>query len=449
MFDIARDLTSLAENAAPIRIAVIGCGKFASMFLAQATRTPGLHVVTIADLNPSRARTALNKIGWPAEKYAATSADQALRTVGTWITDDARAAIEAAGIDVVIEATGNPIAGTEHALMAIAAGRHVVMVNVEADVLCGPALSMRAARAGVSTSYAYGDQPALIVEMVDWAATIGLPVTCAGKGTLHQANFHASTPETVWDHYGLTPERAASSGMNPKMFNSFLDGTKSAIEMAAVVNATDLAAPENGLLFPPVGTTTLQNQLIPKSRGGLLSQSGTVEVVSSRDTDGNDLPDGLRWGVYLTFEAPDDYVTSCFKDYGLQTDKTGQFAALWRPYHLIGLELGVSVARLGLLGRPTGQAKRFSADVVCVAKRDLSSGDILDGEGGDSVWGTVISAERSLSMSALPMGLSDGARLIQDEPKGAIISRNDVILSDDLGRALALRTETEAMAGNF
>jgi len=445
MFDIARDLTSLAENAAPIRIAVIGCGKFAAMFLAQVPRTPGLHVVAIADLDINRARKALNTIGWPAEKYAAASADTALRTVGTWITDDAQAAIEAPGVDVVVEATGNPIAGTEHALMAIAAGRHVVMVNVEADVLCGPALSARAARAGVSTSYAYGDQPALIVEMIDWAATIGMPVVCAGKGTLHQAAFHDSTPETVWGHYGLTPERATASGMNPKMFNSFLDGTKSAIEMAAVANASTLAAPSDGLKFPAVGTGQLQDKLIPRNAGGLLDSAGSLEVVSSRDDTGNDIPDGLRWGVYVTFEAPDAYVESCFSDYGLQTDPTGRFAALWRPYHLIGLELGVSVARLGLLGRPTGQATRFAADVVCVAKRDLAVGDLLDGEGGGTVWGAVIPAVRSLAMQALPIGFSDHAKLIRSVKKGAIVSRNDVILANNFGRVLAVREEAEAM----
>ena len=204
----------------------------------------------------------------------------------------------------MVEATGDAVAGAAHALAAIEAGKHVVMVNVEADVLCGPALARRAAERGVVYSLAYGDQPALIAEQVDWARACGLEVIAAGKGTKYLPAFHRSTPDTVWGHYGITPERAAAGGMNPKMFNSFLDGTKSAIEMAAVANACELGVPEDGLTFPPCGVDDLPFVLRPAEAGGQLERPGMVEVVSSLERDGRPVHRDLRWGVYVVFAAP-------------------------------------------------------------------------------------------------------------------------------------------------
>ena len=163
------------------------------------------------------------------------------------LTADVDEAVGRDDVEVVIEATGDPVAGICHALKAIAAGKHLVMVNVEADVLAGPALAARASKAGVVYSLAYGDQPALIAEQVDWARACGFRVAAAGKGTKYLPEYHASTPDTVWPHYGLTPEEARAAGMNSQMFNSFVDGTKSAIEMAAVANACGLGVPEDGL----------------------------------------------------------------------------------------------------------------------------------------------------------------------------------------------------------
>ena len=199
-------------------------------------------------------------------------------------------------------------------------------------------------------SMAYGDQPALISELVDWARAIGFPVVCAGKGTKYLPGYHRSTPDTVWDHYGLTAEQAAAGGMNPQMFNSFLDGTKSAIEMAAVANACGLDPAPDGLAFPPCGVDDLAHVLRPRAVGGALHRAGTVEVISSEERDGRHVPGDLRWGVYVVFEAPDDYVRRCFAEYGVRTDASGGYAALYRPSHLIGLELGISVASAALRG---------------------------------------------------------------------------------------------------
>ncbi len=245
------DLRALLEERAaagrPLRVALIGAGKFGTMWLAQAVRTPGVHVVAVADLAPERARAALATAGFAAERIAAKTPGEAGRRGTTFVTEDAEAVVEAAEVEIVVEATGNPAAGVSIALACARNGKHVVMVNVEADALCGPFLARRCREAGVVYSLAYGDQPALVCELVDWARAAGFPVVAAGKGTKYLPRYHRSTPETVWQDYGISPEQAAAGGLNARMFNSFLDGTKSAIEMAAVANATGLAAPPDGL----------------------------------------------------------------------------------------------------------------------------------------------------------------------------------------------------------
>lgn len=436
-------LAARAAEGRPVRVGVIGAGKFATMFLAQARSTPGLHVMAIADLSPDRARAACAAAGWPAEAAEAGSPAKALRHGGTWITDDAAALIAAGGMDVVVEATGHPEAGLRHAALCLEHGRHAVMVNVEADVLAGPLLARRFAAAGLVYAMAYGDQPALICDLVDWARTCGFTVVGAGKGTKYLPNYHASTPETVWDHYGLTAARAEAGGMNAKMFNSFLDGTKSAIEMAAVANATGLAVPAQGLGFPPAGTDDLAEVLKPRAEGGVLERPGMVEVVSSLHHDGRPVAGDLRWGVWVTFEAATDYAARCFAEYGVRTDSSGRYAALWRPSHLIGLELGVSVAAAALRGEATGHGSAFRGDVVAVAKRDLAAGDILDGEGGYTVWGRLMPAEASVEAGALPIGLAQGVPLTRPVRAGQVVTR-DAVRLDPASFAVRVRHDLEA-----
>jgi predicted homoserine dehydrogenase-like protein len=424
----------------PIRVGVIGAGKFGSMYLSQARRTPGIHVLGIADLDPARARAALARVDWPLAQYAAKSLDAARRDGTTFIADDAAALI--AAVDVVVDSTGSPAAGIRHALLACEHGTHIVMVNVEADVLAGPLLAERAASAGIVYSMAYGDQPALICEIVDWARACGLDVVCAGKGTKYLPAFHASTPDTVWDHYGLTAEQAAEGGLNPQMFNSFLDGTKSSIEMAAVANATGLRPPKDGLAFPACGVHDLPHILRPRADGGVLADKGTVEVVSSHERDGRPVVGDLRWGVYVTFEAPNDYVARCFSEYGLLTDDTGRYSTMFKPYHLIGLELGISVASAALRGEATGTSTAWRGDVVATAKRDLAAGETLDGEGGFTVWGKLTRAEDSLALGGLPIGLAHGVTLKTAIAAGQPVRWRDIEY-DEKDATIAFRREME------
>ncbi len=419
----------------PVRAGLIGAGKFGSMFLAQVPHIPGLDVAAIADLSPERAQQACRNVGWPSELIEKTSfLESGVELAGR---DD---------VDVVIEATGNPAVGIRHALAAFEAGKHIVMVNVEADVLAGAALAKRARSAGVVYSMAYGDQPALVSEMVDWARATGFEVAAAGKGTKYLPEYHEVTPEGVWGHYGLSPEEAAAAGMNPQMFNSFLDGTKSAIEMSAIANACDLRVPEDGLLFPPCGADDLANVLRPAAVGGVMPGDGYVEVVSSLERDGREVPRDLRWGVYVVLKAQNDYAAACFKQYGLRTDATGQYASMYKPFHLIGLELSISVLNAALRGEPTGSSRSFRGDAVTIAKRDLAAGETLDGEGGFTVWGKAVPAERSIAEGCLPIGMAHGVKVVRPIARGEMVRKADVDLSSLPDDTLKLRAEAEGMA---
>jgi predicted homoserine dehydrogenase-like protein len=424
--NLHRLLLKRAGDRQPLRVALIGAGKFGSMFLSQVRRTPGLHLVAVCDLAPPRARDSLKRVGWPAEQYAVTSLAAARRDGTTFVTDDALAVIKSEAIEIAIDATGNPAAGIRHALACCEHGKHIVMVNVEADALAGPLLARRAAQAGVVYTLAYGDQPALICEMVDWARAAGFEVVAAGKGTKYLPAYHASTPATVWGHYGFTPEMVAGGDFNAQMFNSFLDGTKSAIEMAAVANATGLTPAPHGLDFPPCGVDDLPRNLKPRAEGGLLHHAGQVEVISSLERDGRPVFRDLRWGVYVTFAADSEYVRRCFHEYGLITDASGNYSAMYKPYHLIGLELGISVASVGVRGEATGAPTGFRGDVVATAKRDLKAGELLDGEGGYTVYGKLMPALDSLACGGLPLGLAHGIALKHAVGKGHTVKWSDV-----------------------
>jgi|TARA_B110000093_G_C12910767_1_gene384661 predicted homoserine dehydrogenase-like protein len=422
------------DNDNPVKVALIGAGKFGSMFLSQVPTTPGLEVAVIADLKPENAIKACKNVGWSDDLISKTK-----------FVDEATQAIRLSEVDVVVEATGFPAAGIEHARQAFQNGKHIIMVNVEADVLAGAALVKEAKSAGVVYSMAYGDQPALTAEIVEWARASGFHVSSAGKGTRYLPAYHKSTPDTVWDYYGLSHEEAAKAGMNPKMFNSFLDGTKSGLEMAAIANACGLEVPNDGLLFPPCGMDDLANILKPSKFGGILEQNGQVEVVSSFERDGRPVFKDLRWGVFAVLEAPNDYAASCFKQYGMNTDNTGQFSAMYKPFHLIGMELNISIFSAALLNQATGQTQKFTGDVVSTTKRNLKKGEMLDGEGGATVWGKLIPAKLSLSIEALPIGLAHGIKLKNEIKENEIIKWSDVEFSST-DPAISYRRSMEADA---
>jgi predicted homoserine dehydrogenase-like protein len=437
----------LQERAAagkPLRVGLIGAGKFAAMYLAQVPKTPGVHLAGIADLSPDNARTNLQRVGWAPERFAAPSLDAALKSGGTHLAEDWQALAAHPQIDIVIEATGHPIAAVDHALGAIRNRKHVVMVTVEADAFCGPLLARRAREAGVVYSLAYGDQPALICDLVDWARAAGFAVVAAGRGHKWLPHFAQSTPQTVWGYYGLTPEQAKVGGLNPKMFNSFLDGSKPAIESTAVCNATGLTPAPWGLRYPPASVDDIPTVMRPREEGGQLHHKGQVEVVSSLNQDGSKIDYDIRFGVWVVFEGDTDYIRRCFTEYGVRTDPSGRYACLYKRWHLIGLEVGISVASVGVRGESTGCATGFRADVAASAKRDLQAGEVLDGEGGYTVVGRLMPAQESLRMGALPLGLAHDVKLVRPVAAGQPVCWSDVVVDESL-TAVKLRREMERL----
>jgi predicted homoserine dehydrogenase-like protein len=426
----------------PITIGIIGAGKFGTMFLSQARLTDGMHVVAVADINTARAHAQLKTACWPVEQYAATSLDEALKKRSTMITDNGDSLVEHPGIEVIVEATGDPGAGIRFALKAIANGKHIVMVNVEADAVAGPLLNKRAKAAGVVYSLAWGDQPALIAEHVDWARATGFKVVSAGKGTRYMPTYHQSTPETVWDILDQYLKIRDRQSINPKMFNSFVDGTKSGIEMTAVCNATGLESQTEGLSFPPATRFEHAEICKPKADGGMLERKGVTEVTSSMYRDGTDVPNSLVMGTYVVIESDSAYTEECFREYSMLPDASGRYAALYRPTHMIGLELGLSVASAALRKEPTGAPICFNADVVATAKRNLTAGEMLDGEGGFCVWGKQTPAKTSLKEGYLPLGLAHKVKLNKNIASGARLKWSDVDY-DPSDAAVKFRREME------
>ena len=420
----------LERKDKPLRLGLIGAGKFAAMYLAQVPKTPGVDLVGIADLAPANARENLKRVGWDPNRIPP-------------ITEDWLKLVSDPRVEIVIEATGNPMAAVEHALAAFENRKHVVMVTVEADAFCGPLLAKRAREAGVVYSLAYGDQPALICDLVDWARAAGFPVVAAGRGHKWLPHFAQSTPETVWGHYGLTPEQAKIGGLNPKMFNSFLDGSKPAIETTAVCNATGLTPAPQGLIYPPGSIDEIPALMRPKEEGGVLHHKGQVEVISSLKADGTPIPYDIRFGVFVVFEGETDYIQRCFSEYGVKTDPSGRYACLYKRWHLIGLEVGISVASVGLRGESTGCPTGWRADAVAVAKRNLSQGEVLDGEGGYTVVGRLMPAADSLAQGCLPLGLAHGWKAVKPVAAGQALRWSDVQV-DATSTAVRVRREMES-----
>ena len=420
----------LAEYAKdkPVRIGLIGAGKFGSMILAQARHIAGIHIMAVAELDMDKAQASFKRVGWDIKNCFARSCQEALIPGKTWLTQDAAALCEIPEIDCIIEATGHPIFGVRHALKAIEHHKHVVMVNVEADVLCGPYIAQKAAENKVIYTMAYGDQPAAICELVDWVHSNGFELVSAGKGMNFQPEYRYSTPDTVWGYFGWTEEEVAAGDFNPKMYNSFTDGTKAAIEMAAVANATAMDCPQDGLAFFPAGLHDLASVFKPASDGGRLSKSGLVEIAASQEPDGREVLNNIRFGMFVTFKAPNAYTRDCFQQYGLLTDKSGWYGSMWRPFHMIGLETNTSVLSAVLRGEATGCSRYWRGDAVATAKSDLQAGEMLDGEGGYCVWANAVPAKNAQAIDALPIGLAHNVKLKHSIQKDRPVTLGDVEL---------------------
>src|SRR5260370_585971 len=291
-----------------------------------------------------------------------------------------------------------------------------------------------------------GDRAGLIWGHAGGARAGGFTAMAAGKGTRYEPHYHRSTPDTVWDILDKYLSISDRNSINPKMFNSFVDGTKSGIEMTAVCNATGLVPQSDGLGFPPATRFELADVCKPKAAGGTLEKAGVTEVTSSVYRDGRDVPHHLALGTYVVFEGEGDYARRGFKEYAMLPAKIGASASLYRPIHMSGLELGVSVASVALRKEPTGAPTGFRSDVAATAKRTLKQGEVLDGEGGFCVWGKQVPAARSLAEGLLPLGLAHEVRLKRGVAEGECLRWSDVDY-DENALAVKVRREMEAAFG--
>jgi predicted homoserine dehydrogenase-like protein len=438
-------LRDLERAGQPIRIGIIGAGTFGTQIIAQTCRIPGMRVSAIADLKPERSRRALSLGGVDGDHVvsAKTAADidraiEAGRPAVTASADE----LAASNVQVVVEATGDAEVGARHAFEAIAHRKHIVMVTVEADVLVGYLLNKKAEEAGVCYSLAYGDEPALAHELVDWARTLGFSVVAAGKGTRFAEAFRKSTPDDVPRLYGFT-----GADYNAQVFCSFLDGTKHTIEMAALSNSTGLVPDVRGMHFPTCDLREIPDVLCEKERGGILNAPGAVEAVSVIHPDGSFVERGLRGGLYAVFASADTYAIESLASYGeiigMMIGKRSGRAMIYRPQHFVGHEVPLGIARLMVSGASSGRPNWRASEVIAAAKRPLAPGTVLDGEGGYAVYGLLERADVARAEKLVPVGLTRGAEVLQDIPEGGLITYDNVSLPETF--ALGLRREQDAL----
>ena len=424
-------LQALDERGKPIRVSLIGCGRFGSMVAAQLSKAPGITLSVACDKDLQRSHQSLNLAGFPSEVVTEVGnvsiANGSLQKGRVVATDSIEVAVES-NVDVVVEATGVPDLGALHCFKAIENRKHVINVSVEADVLVGPQLKRIADSVGVVYSLAYGDQPSIIDDLYDWAVSIGFEVVAAGKGTKYLPSYRHSTPDMALRHFGYSTEEAVASHLNTQMYNSFVDGTKSAIEMCSVANMTGLIPDLPGMHFPPASIADLPQLLRPKNEGGILSRSGVVEVVSNITRDGIEIQNSIRWGVYIVITSDSPYLLRCLKEYGLAMDDTCKYGLMYRPYHLVGMEVPVSIAKAFLYNESTGTPIAKVGEVAATAKRTLKPGETLDGEGGYTVYGTLVEAAQAIEEKLVPIGLCRGAKVKRHIDLDSMITEAEVNL---------------------
>lgn len=447
--NIYEELQKRAEEGKIIRLGMIGFGRFPSTFTVQIDRIPGMQLVGVAEMNPSRAQMTCDLMEWPKERYSAASFEDAAKNGTTCIVESADELIKSDFIDIIVDCTGNPYAGVHHVKMACRYHKDVIMVNIECMAAVGPILNRMAEDAGIVLSYAYGDQPAKLCTLIDWARTCGFEVAAAGEWRPYTEGDKELPPtDIVFERFGYDVEEAHRFGMNPKGYCSFLDNTKGAIEMCVVANATGLGAPDGGLHYYPSSYEDLPNILKPVADGGKLSHFGVMDVVAPNYPDQGvhaKVPGAFRAGMFVVMHTDD---RPMMKDAVIKawypTDDSHRYSAYMLPVHGIGLELGVSAAVMSLTRKPTGASKYFSTDVVTVTKKDLLPGEILDGEGGFCAHGEFFSAEESLKLGAVPMGLSGNMKIIKPVKRGGIVTWDDVEF-DRQNEALILRRQMEEL----
>ena len=442
-------LAEREKKGKPIKVGIIGTGKFGGGLVTQIARMKGMTVSAIADIKPENARYAYAAaygdvaVGSADSQQALEGAIHAGRFA---VVEDGLLVAEAEGLDVVVEATGLTDVGAKMASATIAAGNHLVMVNVETDVTIGALLRRKADRAGVVYSLVDGDQPGVTMNIIEWAWSLGFEIVAAGRGTELFASDPAGTPDSVPERYGFDEETLQRRTINLKMYNSFRDGTKAQVEATAIANMAGLVPDVRGMHEPSCNLADIPQRCSLVEEGGLLSQHGVIELANSVAADGETmLDDPLKMGVFAVIRAEHPFIREDLTNYNCHPGGDGKNFLLYRPYHLVAVEAPITIARAALYGMPTGAPRPTpSADVIAVAKRDLQAGEVLDGGGGYTVLGQSEKATVARDEGLLPLGLAQGAVLQVDVAQGAAIGYDMVALMED-SLVAELRREQDAL----
>jgi predicted homoserine dehydrogenase-like protein len=430
-------LAKRESEGKPIRVGIIGAGKFGVGLAAQISRMRGMEVSAVADIDLDHGRSAYTASGIPAEALRVVKSvgemNEALHRGKRAIAEDGLLIAGSDLVDVVVEATGVPEVGARMAYHTITNNKHLVMVNVEADVTVGPILKRLADSAGVVYTLVDGDQPGVTMNIVEWARTLGFEIVAAGRGTIFYGDDRAGTPDTVPERFGFSEEMIVKRKINLKMYNSFRDGTKAQVEMTALANMAGLVPDVRGMHEPSVDIADIPRVFSLREEGGILSRHGVVELANSVSGDGKTmLEDPLKMGVFVVIRTDHPFIQEDLTSYYLHPGGGGKNFLLYRPYHLVAVEAPISIAKAALYGQPTGAPlTKPTSEVIAVAKRDLKRGEKLDGGGGYTVVGLCEKAEVARAQNLLPLGLADGVRLKHDVAKGTAIAYDMVELNED------------------
>lgn len=430
-------LIDLEKSGTPIKVGVIGAGFFGCSTIGQVSRIPGMTVSIIADIDEEKATRGFVRFARrkPREIIKVNDVDSANHHIEKKIpviTKKSDVLIKS-DVDVILESTGVPEVAAKHAYDAINSGKNIVMATVEAECVVGPILSKIAKEKGVVYSQAYGDQPALICELYNWAVSSGFKVVAAGEGTAARLEWRHRTPADSLQRFGFTQEEIDRLKLNPKMYNSFIDTTKCAVEMVAVCNATGLKPDVRGMHFPLGSIKDVPKLLSLKKDGGILENEGVIDVITRVRPDGTQVKNDIRWGIFVVVTSDSRDVRGLFKTYEAPRGGKGKNALVYRPYHWAGLEASISLIRAVLYNEPTGCPLPTvpSAEVLAATKRSLKPGDLLDGGGGYTLYGLAEKANVARNENLLPLGLAENIHVAKKVPSDGVLTYDDVELNED------------------